>query len=70
LVKDENQTLTNSAGGAANVLRMSFNNSKQGSKSSSINKGGGKLINSCLLRGGSALGNPMANSFVRPVING
>ena len=28
LVKDENQTLTNSSGGAANVLRMSFNNSK------------------------------------------
>jgi len=28
LVKDENQTLTNSSGNAANVLRMSFNNSK------------------------------------------
>jgi hypothetical protein len=28
LVKDENQTLNNSVGGVANVLRMSFNNSK------------------------------------------
>jgi hypothetical protein len=67
LVKEESQSLTNSAGAAANVLRMSFNNSKQGSKSSSLTKGG-KLINSCLLRGGSALGNAVGTGFVRPII--
>ena len=51
---DAHQNLNGSS--ANNPLRMSLNSGKQKNGTQK----GGKVIQSCLLRGGSALGNPSA----------